>query len=318
MTAVEHQSWRIASGAEEGLRIAVERMRGPNAAAGPVLYVHGATFPSALAINWRFEDGISWRDDLVRAGHDVWTFDFLGFGGSDRFEAMRRPPEPGPLGRVDVAARQIAEVADHARRITGAHQLDLIAHSAGSLAAGRFAADRPDRVGRLLLFGPILLREGRAVDAAALPAWSTVDLTAQWTRFIEDVPPGHPGLIPPDVFARWGEAYLASDSASDTRNPAAVAIPTGPRADLAAAWAGDFAYDPGRIAAEVTVLRGEWDSLCPDADVAWLRSRLPGPLHDVKLAAGTHLMHLETTRRSLWSAARQALRAPIGGAAACE
>jgi len=40
-----------------------------------VLYVHGATFPSALSIGHRF-DGKSWRDALVVAGFDVWGLDF--------------------------------------------------------------------------------------------------------------------------------------------------------------------------------------------------------------------------------------------------
>ena len=40
-----------------------------------VLYVHGATFPSALSIAHRF-DGRSWRDELCAAGFDVWGLDF--------------------------------------------------------------------------------------------------------------------------------------------------------------------------------------------------------------------------------------------------
>ena len=41
----------------------------------PILYVHGATFPSGLSIAHRF-DGYSWRDALCEAGFDVWGFDF--------------------------------------------------------------------------------------------------------------------------------------------------------------------------------------------------------------------------------------------------
>src|SRR4029077_6501188 len=54
---------------------------------GPVLSVHGATFPSALSIALRF-DGYSWRDALCEAGFDVWGFDFHGYGYSDRYPAM--------------------------------------------------------------------------------------------------------------------------------------------------------------------------------------------------------------------------------------
>lgn len=303
---MEHQQWRIDTGID-GLAVAVERLCAGEACGPPVIYVHGATFPMALAVNWRFADGVSWRDDLVRAGRDVWTFDFLGFGRSDRYAAMAAPPTPGPLGRSDVAVRQLAAVADHVRRLAGAERVDLIAHSAGSLTAGRFAAEHPEAVARLVLFGPILRREGAAPDLAAMPGWTPMSLEAQWTRFVEDVPPGHPALIPPEVFAPWGRAYLATDPQGPAREPPAVGIPSGPRADVAAAWAGEVPYDPARIAAPVTVIRGEWDSLCTDADVAWLGSRLGSGLTDVKLATGTHLMLLESSRRSLWAAARQAL-----------
>ena len=44
-------------------------------AGDPVLYVHGATFPSALSVGYRF-GGRSWADDLHAAGFDVWAFDF--------------------------------------------------------------------------------------------------------------------------------------------------------------------------------------------------------------------------------------------------
>ena len=49
-----------------------------------VLYVHGATFPSALSVAYRF-DVKSWRDALNQAGFDVWGLDFYGFGHSDRY-----------------------------------------------------------------------------------------------------------------------------------------------------------------------------------------------------------------------------------------
>src|SRR5438128_5725668 len=54
-----------------------------------VLYIHGATFPSALSIAHRF-DGHSWRDELTAAGHHVWGLDFLGFGCSDRYYEMSK------------------------------------------------------------------------------------------------------------------------------------------------------------------------------------------------------------------------------------
>lgn len=55
---------------------------------GVALYVHGATFPSALSIAHRF-DGHSWRDELCDEGFHVWGFDFHGYGHSDAYLPWR-------------------------------------------------------------------------------------------------------------------------------------------------------------------------------------------------------------------------------------
>src|SRR6266852_9724009 len=107
-----HETFRIASPIGAGLELFV--MHQPPAAhaasRGAVLYVHGATFPASLAIGFRF-DGVSWMDDLVQAGFDVWAFDFLGYGGSSRYaEFTEEPTAHPPLGRARVAADQISAV----------------------------------------------------------------------------------------------------------------------------------------------------------------------------------------------------------------
>src|SRR5262249_16341845 len=72
-----------------------------------LLYVHGATCPSALSIAHRF-DGKSWRDALNDAGFDVWGLDFYGFGLSDRYPEMERPAsENPPLCIAADAAKQV-------------------------------------------------------------------------------------------------------------------------------------------------------------------------------------------------------------------
>src|SRR5438034_10098322 len=85
--------------------------RHPNSAGRrPVLYVHGATFPSALSVAHRF-DGVSWRDALCDAGFDVWGFDFHGFGYTDRYPEMSAPPDTNPpLCRAADASEQIDAV----------------------------------------------------------------------------------------------------------------------------------------------------------------------------------------------------------------
>src|SRR5215470_20229946 len=76
-----------------------------------VLYVHGATFPSALSVAHRF-DGRSWRDELADAGFHVWGFDFLGFGASDRYPEMAEPAQANPpLCDAQDASAQLAAAA---------------------------------------------------------------------------------------------------------------------------------------------------------------------------------------------------------------
>ena len=76
-----------------------------------VLYVHGATFPSALSIAHRF-DGRSWRDELCAAGFDVWGLDFHGYGHSDPYPAMSAPPDGRePLCTAEDASQQLEQAA---------------------------------------------------------------------------------------------------------------------------------------------------------------------------------------------------------------
>jgi pimeloyl-ACP methyl ester carboxylesterase len=206
-----------------------------------------------------------------------------------------------PLGGAEAASRQI----ESAVRFIGAHhgveRVSIVAHSWGTIATGRFAARCPELVDRLVLFGPIARRAGAAPPPAS-PAWRLVTLEDQWRRFTEEVPEGEKPVLARRHFDAWSEAYLASDPESREWTPASVKVPGGPAHDIAAAWAGDLAYDPGRIRAPVAIVRGAWDTLAADADAAWLLDALAAaPVRrDFKIARGTHLMHLEEQRHALY------------------
>ena len=277
----------------------------PMTDAPPVLYVHGATFPSALSVGFDFGGG-SWLDDWNARGFDAWAFDFAGFGESGRWPAMSEPADcQPPLGRAPGAASQLASVLALICARTG-RRVSLVAHSWGSMPAGLAAIAEPHLVERLVLFAPIARRESGA--SAALPAWSDVTVEAQHARFIEDVPPGHAPMLV--AFDRWASAYLASDRGAEARTPPAVRIPNGPRADNLDALSGRLNWDPGKLARPLGIVRGAWDSLCRDMDAAMLLEAAASARErsDRKLDAGTHLMHLETGRRALYDAVGQALK----------
>jgi pimeloyl-ACP methyl ester carboxylesterase len=271
----------------------------------PVLYVHGATFPSALSVDFDFGDG-SWLDDWNARGLDAWAFDFAGFGCSGRYAAMAEPADRHlPLGRAADTARQVADVVALIRRETG-QAVSLVAHSWGSAPAALATIAQPEAIERLILFAPIARRTGGSMPT--LSAWADVTTEAQHARFVEDVPNGHPPVLV--GFDRWAPAYLASDPGAADRAPPAVRIPNGPRADNGEAWAGTLSWDPARLTRPVAIVRGAWDSLCRDADAAMiLDAATAAPSrHDCRLEAGTHLMHLETGRRVLYDAVGRALK----------
>ena len=297
------QTFRLpASGTHPSLFV----RRQPLIGAPAVLYVQGATFPSALSVGFDFGGG-SWLDDWHARGFDAWAFDFAGFGESGRYPAMSEPADRHPpLGRAPEAALQVASVLALIRRETGGRRVSLVAHSWGSMPAACVTIAEPDAVDRLVLFAPIARRTGG--KPAALPAWADVTNAAQHARFVEDVPKGHPPVLV--AFDRWAPAYLASDAGAAGRSPPAVRIPNGPRADNAEAWSGRLAWNPAQLTRPLSIVRGAWDSLCTDADAAMLLAAATAApqRRDRRLEAGTHLMHLETGRRILYEAVGCALK----------
>jgi pimeloyl-ACP methyl ester carboxylesterase len=299
------QHFRI-PGPIEGLSLFLRFLPAPDRAktdVRPVLYVHGATFPSALSVAYRF-DGKSWRDALNEAGFDVWGLDFYGFGHSDRFPEMQQAAaEHQPLCVARDAARQVQAAV---RFILGHHSLDrlsLISHSWGAMPACLFAADHSALIDRLVLFAPIGRRSPRRYEnPPSFPAWRIVTSEDQWNRFIEDVPAHEPPVLSSVQFAEWSKLYLDSDPESRTRDPVGVKTPLGPFSEIIKAWHGQVAYDPSKVRSPVAIIRGEWDGLVRDEDARWLFDSLSSASikRDIKISRATHLMHLEAMRRALW------------------
>ena len=269
----------------------------------PVLYVHGASFPSELSIMFRFE-GTSWADDLNERGYDVFGLDFAGYGGSERYPGMLgdAPMVGAPLGRAPDAAVQVERAVRYIMASTGAPRVTIIAHSWGTIVAALFATRHPELVDRLVLFGAIVKREGPAKSEP--DAWSLVTIEEQHTRFVGGVPKGHAGVLVEQDFPRWARTYLATDPTSGERHPASVKVPSGPSADVLDAWSGKLAYDPSRIMTPTLIVSGAWDGSSTPADAAWLAGAM-SPTVDktvVTVPDATHLMHLESGRRELYRA----------------
>jgi len=264
-----------------------------------VLYVHGSTFGADLSVFYRF-DGRSWADALNDAGHTVWGLDWTGYGHSERYPHNAT----GPVGRMADVLPQLHRAIAAIRAHNGDRPVALIAHSWGASVAAAYASLHPQDVRALVLFGPIVTRTpvGNATPAAApVSSHYPVSLWAQYRRFVEDVPRGQPQVLNEAHFQDWGHAYLATDPMAATRSPPSVWTPAGPGADVQAWWSGNWLYEPARVEVPTLLVRGEWDSLCTDADAATLLAAL-GSTHkaDCRIARATHLMHLESQRGVLY------------------
>ena len=276
----------------------------PSSRRQTVLHIHGATFPSGVASGYRLE-GRSWIDDLAARGLDVWALDFAGYGESDRYPAMTQPASKTPsLLRAAEAADQIASAVHFITKHQGVAQVSLIAHSWGTVPAALFASLHPEKVNSLVLFGPIapkkLPQSAKASESKI--AFHDINLDHQWKSFQNGLPEGVPSQMNRRDYKVWGAAYLNTDEGSSSREPQSVRVPFGPMADYLAAQAGELPYDPENIQAATLVVRGEWDAVTSAEDLQWLYQKLTSASERrlVTLDRGTHRMHLEASRQSLF------------------
>jgi pimeloyl-ACP methyl ester carboxylesterase len=171
------------------------------------------------------------------------------------------------------------------------------------MSAALLAVSHPQLVDRLVFFAPIVRRSaGAQLEAQTLGAWYPLGIEAQHRRFVEDLPADHAPVLLDRHFDRWASSYLDSEPRRPTMGIPTVRTPAGPTADISAAWAGELPYDPARIQAPLCIVRGEWDSLCTDADARtlWEALELASLKRDVKIGKGTHLLHLEEGRYALY------------------
>jgi pimeloyl-ACP methyl ester carboxylesterase/heme-degrading monooxygenase HmoA len=273
---------------------------------GPaVLILHGGTFPSGNAAGWKIE-GRSWMDELTAAGYDVYALDFLGFGQSDRYPQMASETSAGaPLGDVESMVVQVDRAVTEILKRQGDERVNIIAHSAGTFVAGRYAQLHPSRVARLVLFGapaPSGAAQPGATEAPNTPEqyYLQVSRADQWEAFDRKVRDTE--QLDRGMFENWATAYLATDPASSRRQPPSVRVPAG----MTVAYElmlrqGRLPYDPAQITSPVLLIRGEWDEVAPLPGNERLFEQLGSPLKRlVIISHAGHRAHLEKNRMQLY------------------
>ena len=149
---------------DPGIEIFVRNKRPENLAAftpgRTLLFVHGATYPAHTAFDLPL-GGLSWMDYIAGRGFDVWCMDIRGYGRSTRPPEMAQPPEANPpLVRGDAAVADIGAVNAFIRQKRGLPRIVHMGWSWGTGLTGRFAADNPAVVERVVLYAPLWTLSG--------------------------------------------------------------------------------------------------------------------------------------------------------------
>ncbi|MFJ1701966.1 alpha/beta fold hydrolase [Kitasatospora sp. NPDC088346] len=208
-----------------------------------------------------------------------------------------RPDDPAGY-RCD---RQVADV-EALRAYLGAERIDLLAHSAGAGLATRYAAEHPERIGRLALVTPVTAAVGIPVDLDDFresvrlrgdPAWGPAALAAMEAALAGALTPEQSDAMQPLLYGRWDEAareHAATGPAQ--RNPEAAR----------AFWAPG-AFDPestraglAGLKAPVLVLSGELDGGPSPRRAEEFAEAFPQGVHRVQPGAG-HFPWLDDRER---------------------
>jgi pimeloyl-ACP methyl ester carboxylesterase len=296
----------------EGIEVFLRSKRPEGVTTGAsrtLLMVHGAGFGASSSFDLPF-GGVSWMDYIAGRGFDVWTLDVRGFGRSSRPPAMSQPADQNPpVARGEQALADLTAAVNFIKQRRSLEKLSLLGHSWGTKLVGRFAADQPAQVERLVLFAPPWLRDGPSrtdPGGGPLGAWRPLTQRALREGTLAQAPEAQrAGLIPPGWFEHFAGVTWALDPDGIRANPSVLRVPNGPVADGREFWnAGKPWWEPGKVTAPSLIVVGEWDRTTPaplGLAIFGLMTQSPGKRMTV-LAEGTHNMWMERNRGALFQA----------------
>ena len=268
----------------------------------PVLFVHGATFPSGSTFDVALPDGESWMEMTAwRSLKPIYALDIRGYGGSTRPAAMSQAPEANPpFARAADAVRDIEAAVDHVLDNRYATKVTLIGWSWGTTTTAAYAARHPDKVEKLILVSPVWL-------GVQPPAFKGAYRTSTYESARAFAVAGIPGervdeISPLANFDAWWNATLATDPDGAKLSPPVVRAPNGALQDFAELWAkGTPNYDASAIRAPTLLIVGEWDVVTPPLMAQTLYSQLVNARERrlVLLSEATHFMPIEKHRLRL-------------------
>ena len=271
-----------------------------------VLFVHGATYPSSAAFDLAL-DGVSWMDYIAYRGYDVYLLDLRGYGKSTRPKEMAENPMANPpIVNGIIAVKDITAVIDFIFRRRNVSKLHLIGWSWGATLIGTYATHYPDKVERLVQYGPPWVCIPPRPPPARIAAYRTLTREQVRATWYEGVPEDkRDGLMPARWFDAWIAAIWASDPVGANKDPPVIRAPNGVLQDISEYHgAGRPYYDPAKITVPTLLVLGEWDR---DTPPYMAQTQFPQLVNApskrlVLLVEGTHHIMLERNRMNLFAA----------------
>ncbi|MEO8482859.1 MAG: alpha/beta fold hydrolase [Acidobacteriota bacterium] len=287
-----------------------------------VLFVHGAGTPAEVAFDTP-ADGFSWMAYLADAGFDTFSVDMTGYGRSTRPTVMNDPCNLSaeqqaqfvpslllapcaasyahPATTIASDWNDVGAAVDYVRALRHVDRVHLVAWSLGAPRAAGYAAQNPQKVGRLVLLAPAYAAGASPTPPTPMPANGTAfntqsldEFAANWDRQV-----GCPNQY--DVSTRdavWS-AMVASDPVGATWGSGVR------RAPSTTTWGWNAAM-AGQLKAPVLTIAGQHDKQVLPERVRELHAALGSAEKvSVDLACSSHNAMWELNHTLMFKASRE-------------
>jgi pimeloyl-ACP methyl ester carboxylesterase len=264
-----------------------------------LLFVHGATYPSATGFDIDLPGG-SWMDYVARRGYDTYFVDIRGYGGSTRPATMNQPPAANPpFADTKDAVRDVAAAVDFILKRRGVQKINLMGWSWGTAIMGGYTAQNNAKVNKLVLYAPLwTLKAPPPISGAG--NYRTVERDPARARGLRGIPKGREEEISPTAwFDKWWAGNLASDPEGAKRTPPVVRAPNGVIKDIVEVWGrGKSTWDPSQVRVPTLLVLAEWDQDTPPYMAQEVYANMTNaPYRRLEmLSEGTHAVALEKNR----------------------
>ena len=280
------------------LQLYRRRLKAPVAGQAPlpVLFlVHGSSMSAMPTFDLTVPGAgeYSMFNVFAKLGYDVWAIDFEGYG--------RSSVTPG-WSDIKSGVADLAAMVPIVQRETGAQRYHMIGESSGALRCAAFAAEYPDRVGRMVF------------SAYTYTGKDSPTLTER-AKGLEFYRANNRRPRPKEML----ESIFTRDKAgtSDPRTAAALvaaelpfgnSVPTGTYLDMTSKLP---IIEAKAIKAPVLVIRGQHDGIATEADLLDFYNQLPNPDRQfITLPGMAHTLVLGTNRELFWHASHSFLSMP--------